>query len=262
MSARLLSTFSLVAVLSTLLGIALHAVGQDKSTTPAAVMPEQKLVTLQSSKLTLSQVLGELAKRTGIRVEDARGEPDRPITLDLKKVSFWQALDAIAAAGNARVNLYPTSNRIVLEKRGGAYRLPPISYDGRFRMSVKKVTATRDLEIRDDDPNRSTYNLTVEVAWDPELQPLFLETRPHKVRLVDDKNNMLAVPDDGSSLAPVDGRIALLLDLRLPAVPRGVAEIRMLEGELSMIGPSKMLTFHFDTLDKLAKLGSQDPERR
>jgi hypothetical protein len=261
MPARLLSAFSLVVILSLLSGVALKATGQNKSTAPA-VMPERKLFTLHSSKVMLSQALGELAKQTGIRVEAARGEPDRVIALDLKQVSFWQALDAIAAAGNARVNLYPTSNRIVLEKRGDAYRLPPISYDGRFRMSIKKVTATRDLEIRDNDPNRSTYNLTVEVAWDPELQPLFLETRPHKVRLVDDKNNTLAVPDDGSSLAPVDGHIALLIDLRLPALPRSVGEIRTLEGELSMIGPSKMLTFHFDTLDKLAKLGSQDPERR
>src|SRR5690348_11678906 len=106
MLARLLSAFSLVAILSTLPGIALLAVAQDKNTAPAAAMPAQKQFTLQSSKLTLGQVLGELAKRTGIRVEDARGEPDRPITLDLKQVSFWQAVDAIAAAGNARVNLY------------------------------------------------------------------------------------------------------------------------------------------------------------
>src|SRR6185312_12553143 len=108
-------------------------------------------------------------------------------------------------AGDARVQLYPTSGRIVLEKRGASYRLPPISYDGRFRLSVKKVTAVRDLEISDNDPSHSTYHATVEVAWDPELQPLFLETRPHAVRLGDEKKNVMTVPDEGSSLAPVDG---------------------------------------------------------
>ncbi|HEY7326879.1 MAG TPA: hypothetical protein VH592_04535 [Gemmataceae bacterium] len=232
---------------------------QSNTTPPAA--PEPKLVTLQSDKLTLNQALTDLAKQTGIRVEDARGLPDQPLHLDLKRVSFWQAVDAIAAATKARVNLYPTTGRIALAKRGANYRLPPISYDGRFRLSVKKVTTSRDLEVGEDAPGHGATNVTIEIAWDPKLQPLYLETRPHKVRLVDDKNNVLTVPEDGSSLAPVDGLIALGLDLHLPVLPRNVSKISSLKGQLSMIGPSKMLTFHFDRLDRIAKANANDPER-
>jgi hypothetical protein len=223
--------------------------------------PEPKLVTLQSEKLMLSQALTDLAKQTGIRVEDVRGLADQSLQLDLKAVSFWEAVDAIAAAAKARVNLYPTSGRIALAKRDANHRLPPISYDGRFRLSVKKVTTWRDLEVGDDAPGRGATKVAIEIAWDPELQPLYLETLPRAVRLVDDKNNRLVVPDDGSSLAPVDGRIALDLDLHLPALPRSVRKINSLKGRLSMIGPSKMLTFHFERLDKIAAANANDPER-
>src|SRR6516162_4912608 len=58
-----------------------------------------KLVTLQAEKIRLHDALRQLAKQTGIEVEDRRkpenvNDPD--IALDLKKVTFWQALDQIA----------------------------------------------------------------------------------------------------------------------------------------------------------------------
>jgi hypothetical protein len=232
--------------------------GQEKS---IPKMPVSKRVTLSSGELTVRQALDEVKQQTGIRVEDVSGSPDRPLHLDAKRLSFWQTVDAIAAAGDARVSLLPMSGRILLEKRGPNYRLPPASYDGRFRLCVKKVTTARDLEVRADAPNRGSTTVAIEVAWDPDLQPLYLETRPHGVRVVDDKNYVLTIPDDGSSVAPVDGRIAIALDLRLPPLPRTVAKISSLEGDLSMIGPSKMLTFTFDRLDKLAKANRGDPER-
>jgi hypothetical protein len=235
---------------------------QQVKTAAPATMPERKSVTLQADKLLFSKALAELSKQTGIRVEDARGVPDATISLDWKQTPFWQALDALAAAGQARVTLYPTSGRIVLNKRGDNYRLPPISYDGRFRLSVKKVTASRDLEVRDGAPHGGATELAIEIAWDPELLPLYLETRPRGLRLVDDGNHNLTLPDEGSSLSPVDGGIALGIDLRLPALPRSVKSIRSLEGALSMIGPNKMLTFTFATLDRLDKTKSTDPERQ
>ncbi len=235
---------------------------QDKNAVAATKLPARQLVTLQATRSTLSQALAELAKQTGIRVEDVRGAAEETIALDLRQATFWQALDALAAAVKARVRLYAVSGRIVLDKRGNNYRLPPISYDGRFRLRVKKVTTLRDPEIGDNDARRGSTTVAVEVAWEPSLLPLYLETRPHKVRLIDDKNAVRTLADEGSSLAPVDGLIALDINLRLPPLPRGMAAIRALEGELSMIGPSKMLTFTFSRLDKLAQSKANDPERQ
>lgn len=263
MSARLAGWIFVITLLATL-SLSLSAgpgpSRQDKSR--ASAMPERKTITLQADKIPFRQALAELTKQTGIRVDVVRNVPDETIHLDLKRATFWQALDALAAAAGARVRLYPTSGRIVLDKRGGNYRLPPISYDGRFRLSVKKVTTSRDLEVRAGKAHAGATKLFVEAAWDPELLPLYLETRPHGLRVVDDKNNVLTIPDEGSSLAPVDGRIALSIEVRLPALPRRVAAIRSLEGKLSMIAPSKMLTFTFPMLDRLAESKRTDPERQ
>jgi hypothetical protein len=236
------------------------ALVQDKNRLPTIL--ERKTVTLQADKILVSQALAALTKQTGIPVDDVRDAPDETVSLDWKQTPFWPALDALAAAAKARVHLYPTRGRIVLDKRGADYHLPPLSYDGRFRLCVKKITTSRDLEIQDKNRQGGTLSLVVEVAWDPELLPLYLETQPHALRLVDDRNNVLTVPDEGSSPTPVDGRIAVNIDLHLPALPRRATAIRSLEGELSMIGPSKMLTFTFETLDRLAKTKENDPERQ
>jgi len=263
MNARLAGWIFILAMFALMflsLGVRSDAPRQDQSRVPDVL--KSKTVTLQVVKIPFSRALAELTKQTGIRVEDLRGVPDEVIQVDWKQTPFWQALDALAAAGQARVRIYSTSGRIVLDKRGPDYCLPPICYDGRFRLCVKKVIASRDLEISAGQKQGGETHLVLEVAWDPELLPLYLETRPHALRLVDDRGNAWTFPDEGSSPAPVDGRIAADIDLRLPALPRPVGAIRLLEGKLSMIGPSKMLTFTFETLERLAKTKENDPERQ
>ncbi|HZY83374.1 MAG TPA: hypothetical protein VFE78_00975, partial [Gemmataceae bacterium] len=170
--------------------------------------------------------------------------------------TFWQALDRIAAAAQARVDLQP-SGRIALVTPAAAYRRPPVSYDGPFRFTLKKVMASRDLES-----DASQYGATLEAAWEPGLLPLFLETRPQGLRLVDDKGNAVPAPEPGSSAAPVDGRTSLTFDVALPPLPRSAARVRLLEGTLSAVVPSKMLTFTFPALDQLDKTAADAPERR
>jgi hypothetical protein len=228
----------------------------------APTLPAARLFNLQARKVPVSKVLAELERLTGVRVEDQRGEADRDVSLDLKQVTSWRAADAVAEAAGARVYLYPRSGRITLVPRGPDYRMPPVSYDGLFRSSLKKVVAARDLERRDGAPGSRAYTVTLEVAWEPHLQPFLLETRPQSLRLRDDKRHDIPVPEEGNSFAPVDGRISLAFDVTLPALPRSAAALGLLEGKLSAVGPSKMLTFTFGTLDRLHKAAPDSPERR
>jgi hypothetical protein len=218
----------------------------------------------------LSKALAELERQTGVRVEDARGEADRDVTLNLKQVTFWQAADDIAKAAGARLYLYPRNGRITLVPQGSDYQMAPVHYDGLFRTSLKRVLAARDLERRDGAPGSRAYTVTLEVAWEPRLQPFLLETRPQSLRLQDDKRHDVPVPEKENAFAPVDGRISLAFDVTLPALPRSAAALGLLEGKLSAVGPSKMLTFTFDTLDlaaadqdrRLGKAAADSPGRR
>jgi hypothetical protein len=215
---------------------------------PPSALPAPKRVTHAAGKQPLSKVLAELTRQTGIRVEDRRGEPDGEIQVELNAMPFWQALDRIAAAAQARVDLYPRDGRITLAKRPPSYETPPLYYDGPFRCVLKGMTGSRDYET-----GAHGYRASLEVAWEPDLLPLLLETRPQNTILRDDKNQTIPVPDQGSSQASVDGRSVLLFDVPLPALPRSVQRIGLFQGQLSVVVPTKMLTFTFDSLDRLAR---------
>lgn len=218
-------------------------------------LPPPKRFTPPPEALSLSKALDLLAQQTGTRVEDRLGKPGLTVRLNPHPVSFWQALDRIAASSGARVELQ-ASGPIALVAPAPNWRRPPLSYDGLFRFALKRVTASRDLE-----GEASHYGATIEAAWEPGLLPLFLETRPQGLRLIDDKGKALSGPDAGSSVAPVDGRTSLTFDIALPSLPRSAARIRLLEGTLSAVVPSKMLTFTFPTLDRLEKAAAGAPER-
>jgi hypothetical protein len=220
-----------------------------------ANLPTPKRFTPPAESLPLNKALDALAQQTGIRVEDRLGKPDVQVRLNPHPFSFWQALDRIAEAAGAKVDLRP-SGTLVLVPAPPKWHRPPLSYDGPFRLALKGVTASLDLET-----DAAHYTATIEAAWEPSLLPLFLETRPQGLRMVDDKGNALSAPDAGSAVAPVDGRTSLTFDVPLPALPRSAARIRQLDGTLSAVVPSKMLTFTFPTLDQLEKATADAPER-
>jgi hypothetical protein len=253
MSVRLHRVLFLVLLLS--LGSALAA--DEDPPGPAPQPPQPRLFSLRGQNVPLSKALAELTRQTGVRVENRRGMGDPEIALTLDRIPFWQALDAIADAAGAAVYLYPRGGRITLVGRPAGRPAPRISHDGFFRCSLKKVLTALDL-----DTGADSCTVFLEVAWEPDLQPLYLETRPQDLRLLDDRGKVVPVPAAGSSLAPVEGRISLVAEVQLPGLPRSAARIGLLEGRLNVIAPTKMLTFTFEALDRLEKAAPEAPERR
>jgi hypothetical protein len=202
--------------------------------------------------LSLEQALAELAKQTGNTVVDRRREAKNnpKLKLDLRKATFWQALEEIAKAADLRISLYQRDGRIALVD--GPFRAVPVSFSGLFRTSVKRVIGVQDLEN-----DAHFYLAQLEVAWEPRFQPFLIETHPDALVVEDSQGHSLKSPDAGKGQAPVSGRTAMEIEVRLPAVPRSAAKLALLKGRLAMIGPSKMLTF---TIDKLAKAEKQKQE--
>ena len=126
-----------------------------------------------------------------------------------------------------------------------------VSLSGPFRIALKRITNNLDLER-----GSTQTRAFLEVAWEPRLQPFLLETRPQRLLRADDRNRALAPLESGSSVAPVDGRLSLVFEVLLPTPPRSISRLALLEGELHAIGPSKMATFRFGTLEKLDAAGA------
>src|SRR5262249_19030717 len=99
---------------------------------------EIKKVTIQEKEIELRKALAELAKQTGNEVVDRRqGKDDVKIRLDLKGVTFWQAVDAIAKAADANVAVFERDLKIALTD--GPFQALPTSYDGMFRIRINRI---------------------------------------------------------------------------------------------------------------------------
>jgi hypothetical protein len=213
-------------------------------------LPAEPHVTLIANRIPLSKALAELAK-TGTPVENRRTD-DPTVDLNLKGATFWQALDAIARASDSQVAIAPRDGRIALVRRKTPGQLP-VSHSGPFRIALRKIAVSRDLES-----GNHQATLGLEVAWEPSLQPLFLETVPLGLTVQVDRESARAIAEVGSALAPVDGRIALAFDVALPAPPRSASRLTQIEGRLSAVGPTKMLHFDFGSLARPDRSQSQE----
>jgi hypothetical protein len=249
MSRRLLPPF--VA-----LTFALCVWAADEWRPPGAPKPEP--VSLKLDKATTKQALAELTRQTRIPVDDRLDDPAQRLSLDLPKTNFWPALDAIARAAHGRVDLYPRDGgRLALVRQPVGYAEAPVSYSGLFRTSVKRITASKHF-----DTGASTYGVTLEVAWEPTLEPLYLETTPRSLTVRDDQGRQLPVHGEGRAPPPfVDRKLAMEFDVPLPAVPRSVPRLGLLEGKLAAIAPNKVVEFAFGSLERLADAPAGSPLR-
>jgi hypothetical protein len=211
--------------------------------------PAPRLATVQGERLPLKTVLTQLDQQTSNAVMDQMDDPDPVLDLDLKQVTFWKALDAIADKAGARVDLHPREGGIALAKRHAGLHPPLISYSGLFRTTLNSISAKLDLET-----NARHYIGSLEVAWEPHLLPLLLETRPRSLIVRDDAGRPIASDSSASSLAPVDGRTSLAFEVPLPPVARSVGKLSLVEGEFYAVAPTKMLAFTFDSLDQRQNL--------
>lgn len=213
-----------------------------------------RLVTIED-ELSLSKALAELAKQSGVTVEDRReNADDGKIKLKLTKVTFWEAIDTIAREADVRVGVHETDGKIALRAKRENAQIPPTSYNGLFRTRVLRVDARRDYESEN-----STYQATLEIAWEPRFRPFILDLRPAGLAYQDEKGKNLSIEEmEGNKLA-VTSRTSINFDVPLPSLERGAAKLGLLKGSVLLIGPTRMETFEFPhTLAEMAK----DPRTR
>jgi hypothetical protein len=224
-----------------------NADGKDQeSEVPKELAP--KMMNLQGPNIPLSKALTELESQTGNHVEDRRREKDqaKQLKLDLKNATFWQALDAIAKAADARVSLYERDGKIALVD--GPHQEMPISYSGLFRVTIKELHLHRYL-----DSDAHSCDIKLEVAWEPRFQPLLMETRPDTLVVQDDKGRAIEIPEEGKGPVAIGRPMVQTINLRIPAPQRSAKQLGLLKGNLAVVGPTRMLTFAFDKLAKIEK---------
>lgn len=208
-------------------------------------------VTLQG-KLPLSAAIKRL-EAGGNRVVDLRARlgqevVDPELTLDVVNMPFWEALDAVARQAQLRVAPHvdaKTGEPVVgVLAAGGPGVQPPIRYAGPFRIVIRQMTGTRNLE----DPNQGSLSCVVQVACEPRLQPLLLKMGRSslKVRARSEEANLLELGSIGT--IKMLGEAAIEIPLRLPLPPRELKTLAELRGEFTALTPPRNLTFELPRL--------------
>jgi hypothetical protein len=193
-----------------------------------------------------------LGKKTGNVVRDRRGvKGDPTLTLDLRGVTFWKALDAVASQAGASVSPYQPDSSVALVPK--ALHTVPVSYDGIFRSAVRRLDLSRDLET-----GTRGGIAHVEVAWEPRFLPLLLEVRSYALTFAPDAaGKKLQVKRQGTGMQDVHGRTAVEVELPFAAPERSSPAVALLKGEFTVIGAPGLTPVRFDRLSPIGKGGKR-----
>ncbi len=177
-----------------------------------ALLVAPKLVTLKVEKKTARQLLDELAKQTGYKI-DVWNDDQRDLhTLDLDRVPFWKAIDEISRRSGLGPVVGYGDDHLRFQKENG---FPAhIAHAGAFRFVPTNFQHNRSLTFRrigePDKPAERSDTLTLNFSLHAEPKVLMLSMGEPQV--------LEAIDSEGASLMPPPPPLE---DPRVPgAVPR------------------------------------------
>jgi hypothetical protein len=207
-------------------------------------------------RLKLSQVLAEIQKQTGNNITappQPAGVPavDPEVKVEFDKTPFWTALDDVLDQVALSVYPYGQPGALQLVPRG-PHDLPRVgraSIVGPLRIDAVRVTTGRNLRAT----TPSTLQVSLEVAWEPRLQPIAVKQRMADTKAVDSTGAALAAESpetEPEAPLPRQGSSALEMVVPLTMPASGAKEITSLKGTLRIMMLGKVETFSFDKLLK------------
>lgn len=224
-----------ILVLGIVFGISCVALAADGDDFPAP-----KTFTFQTDGAPLGKVLDELTKQTGVSIDRSQLEQERQLRLKCDRVPFWDAFQKIARESDHRISVADDGKKLQLQGGGDiTYKESPHSIDRLFRVSVRKVQSTGDLEN-----DRSYTDVTLALHWESGLAIFLVDSPGRSVTAKDNNEVDLTVAEDGGGRVPASGN-GVELQVRLNGVQRNAKNIRLMSGKMGVVGAAKMIEFNF-----------------
>ncbi|MFM9118143.1 MAG: hypothetical protein ACKOU6_18500 [Planctomycetota bacterium] len=225
----------------------------------AESVTKPQLVTLQG-EMKLSAALESLAQQSGNQLLDWRDRfgqrvVDKTVKLDIQKQSFWYALDSLLDQADLTTYLF-TGQRgaigIVARSEMERERFKRGIYSGMFRFEPTTIEAVRDLR----NPQSDALRLTIDVSWEPRLNPIVMTQELDSISVVDEQGRALSIDGQGGAIElEGDGETPgaeVVIPLRLPG--RSVEKIGSLKGRFDVLAAGKYESFEFTDLEKAKNL--------
>lgn len=213
-------------------------------------------VAIACKREPLQKVLAEIERQTGNKLSDYReqfGQADGPTPITVASVdsTFWETLDSVLDSG--KLSLYPFANQealaIIAREPGAATRSAAPCYRGPFRIEATQGTSKIDLRRSES----RTLELTVELAWEPRLQPIALSHALSTVAGTTETGEAVAVinPEGSIDLETQSSSKSAELTLSLATPDRKAQSIASLRGVISALVPGRRVEFRFAGLDRV-----------
>ncbi|MEQ8209209.1 MAG: hypothetical protein RH917_05205 [Lacipirellulaceae bacterium] len=201
-------------------------------------------------QVPLDDVLEHLEKQTGNRLMDYRGHigqerTPRTLSLSINDRDFWPAADEIL--DQAALKPYEFSGDeglgLVELEPGSTTRKSRGSYAGPFRIEATELTTRRSMVT----PSENRLNVTINVAWEPRLQPISMTQKVADVSASDDRDEPVPIkyPDAEFDIDLQQNSYAteILLPFELPN--RKSSRLKSLTGKLTVLAPARQVEFRF-----------------
>ncbi len=225
--------------------IRLERIRKELQTTKIGNFFQASVVTL-SGKMQLSEALSAISKQTGNKVgfEREAGVPSKEVELQADKQPFWEVLDDLMIQGSLRINPYSSTEGIVLMPDDSALPGPEPHFNGPFQTSVVSTQTSKQFYGRND----GQLNISLQVAWEPRLKPIFLQLPMDKMKATVAGSDELSTSTPGSNPEiPVNSEgSAVQIDLQFPRPPRSAEKIDKLTGEFEIAVPSEKHKYVFE----------------
>lgn len=205
-------------------------------------------IKLAPGAIDWKDLLAAIEKQSGNVVSDRRASREAIQVKLLEPAGhFWPLMDAIGKQTGVGFSCYQPDGGVAFVDV--PYRALKTHYSGLFRFAVKRMGIHRD-----DETQTHTCDVTLDVAWEPRFQPLFLHLERATVTFAPDaKQKALTQQLERQTAHSVSGAGATEVKLSMAAPERTSPQIASLTGVVNVIGPPKMLDFAFDKLAAIKK---------
>jgi len=181
---------------------------------------------------TLARVFQDQA---GIEVDVSALDPSKRVAADFFQVDFWSAVERLAKGTDSRIVF--AGGKVVL-KPGPSKS--PSCVSGPFRFTVREVAIRGDVEA-----GTSTYEITLEMAWEPGRHIYRIDSAP-KIDSAKDDSGKAVMTAKGGSRALTTGHTATLT-VRPLEMNRGSRTLS-LSGTVMVTIADELLSFEFDPI--------------
>jgi hypothetical protein len=206
-------------------------------------------ITIRAKGMRLTEVLKKLQTQSGNVVTDLREQEGTEVTnpsldLEIVDLSFFEALDQIAAKAELTPNFYTSDGSIGL-MAGKPMAKALVQYAGPFRITFRQFGVVRDFQAE-----KPTANAQFEVAWEPRLRPMLLSLKSDQMKIVDDQGKTVEpqVEMESTDVGLHPDNPVVELNVNLVAPDRAARKLATLKVRADVTVPAGLRHFRFPSL--------------